>query len=363
MPSLAFHPGFVGNSIRTNPWRPHEVVVCAADNFGISGTGKVYLVSAGLPDASGPAPPGMDPVFTPLNGFGTADGAFDACFSEIAPNILVVAQGDGVKVYDVNAINPVGITMPVAAPMGHTAEVVSVDWSPHKQDCFISSSWDATVKVWAGNRLDAGPIQGLVGHLKEVYEAQFHPRTPTLVASASGDGTWRLWDLRVQKPGGIVTIPGHGADLVMSLDWNRYEPNMLATGSVDRTVKLWDIRKPQQAMLVLRGHDHAVRRVRFSPHSRSQLLSCGYDYRVVTWDLQHRPQFMTHRYEHHREFVVGCDWSMATPGAILSAGWDGMAFAWTVGRPPSLTPPQQLAPLPLCQPPPRPPGASRLIRR
>jgi peroxin-7 len=253
--------------------------------------------------------------------------------------------------------------MPIAAPQGHTGEVVSVDWSPHKQDTFISSSWDATIKMWSGSRLDAGPVNAFVGHIKEVYEAQYHPRSPALLGSCSGDGTWRLWDTRHSKPGGVVCIPGHGADLVLSLDWNRYETNMLATGSVDRTVKLWDIRKPQQPLLVLRGHEHAVRRVRFSPHARTHIATAGYDYRVIQWDLQHRPQFMTHRYEHHREFVVGLEWSMATPGALISGSWDGSAFAWTSGRPPMATPPGALPPIPECVPPPRPPGASRMFRR
>ena len=363
MPSFQFHPGFAGNSIRTNPWQPHEVLVCTGDNFGISGTGKVYILSAGAPDASGPAPPGHDPCFRFMNGFGTLDGAFDACYSEVAPNVIVVAQGDGVRLYDVASINPMGITPPMAAPVGHTGEVVSVDWSPHKQDTFISSSWDATVKVWAGSRLDAGPINAFIGHLKEVYEAQYHPRAPHLVASCSGDGTWRLWDLRANKPGGMVCVPGHGADLVLSLDWNRYETNLLATGSVDRTARLWDIRRPTKPLVVLTGHEAAVRRVRFSPHSRTQIATSGYDFRVNVWDLQRRPQFLTHRYEQHREFVVGCEWSMATPGALMSASWDGTAFAWTVGRPPMMTPPQEQPPLPECMAPPRPPGMSRMIRR
>jgi peroxin-7 len=319
----------------------------------------VYLLNAAPDAALGGA---LNLQF--LTGFGTSDGAFDACFSETQPNIVVVACGDGVKVYDVSSVDPGVMHPPIAAPPGHDAEVSSVRWvSGGGGDTFLSSSWDTTVKLWSFGNFAAGPIQTFPGHMKEVYEAQWHPRNPAMFASCSGDGTWRLWDVRTPTPGGVTAVPGHGSDIILSCDWNYYDPNMLATASVDRSVKLWDVRRPDRELTALRGHEAAARRVRFSPHSRTHLMSSGYDFRLCLWDLE-KPRFLAARYEHHREFVVGCEWSTAAAGHVMSCSWDGTAFAWQAGQAPTATH-QAQGPhmLPPCIPPPRPAGASMIIRR
>ena len=44
MPSFQFHPNFAGYAVQFNPFNPNVLAACAAENFGISGSGKVYVM-------------------------------------------------------------------------------------------------------------------------------------------------------------------------------------------------------------------------------------------------------------------------------------------------------------------------------
>lgn len=360
MPSFAFHQGFAGHSVRCNPWNPTQFLFTAANNFGITGSGKVYLCdilpSSSLAGARGLAPA---PPVRVLGCIGTSDGAFDACFSELDQNIIAVACGDGVKLYQAQQWNQDG-ALPIVHNMEHQAEVSSVTWGLVSKNEFLTSSWDHTVKVWNALQPNASMVT-YQGHQKEVYEVSPSPQNPALCVSCSGDGTWRVWDRRSSgngRPAALQAL-GHQGQIILSVDTNKYDPNVFATGGVDQTVKLWDLRRPEQEVVALPGgHDGAVRRVRFSPHVRSLLASSGYDFRVCVWDLGRRGRPLTHRYEQHREFVVGLDWSLAVPGELVSASWDGLAFSWKVGQPPVPTHAQQV-PMAPAMPPPRNPNVRR----
>jgi peroxin-7 len=349
MPSFAFHPGFAGNSIRFNPWSPTEFLIGCADNFGVSGSGKLYVVKA--------EPNGIQC----LSALATSDSITDACFAEVGkPSIVVTACGDGLKIFDLAALKP-GF-QPEMHIVEHAAELSSVMWNQCRQETFASASWDHSVRVWAAGR--PGSIFVGMEHLKEVYEANWSPRDPNILLSCSGDGFWKLWDIR-QGGRSSLSTPGHQGQMIMTVDWNKYDQNIIATGGVDRMVKIWDLRRPQREVLGCPGHQGTVRRVRFSPHSRTHLLSSGYDFRVCLWDLD-RPAAkqhpLVHRYEQHREFVCGVEWSTVTPDHVASVGWDGLAYFWQLGAPIVPTHAAQ-PPLPMIEPPPRPPGASKIIRR
>lgn len=339
MPSFDLHPGFAGNGMRCNPWQPTQYVLTAGEHFGVVGSGKVYIVNT----APGPS---ADLPVSLFGCWGTSDCAFDVCFSEVDQNVVAVACGDGVKLYNVQqSINRDGVS-PLVHITDHQNEVAGVTWN---RDSFFSCSWDCTVKLYRA----ASPQTALMtftGHMKEVYEVACSTRDPALFLSSSGDGTWRLWDARKQCS--VLTQVGHGHQIILSIDWNKYDGNIFASGGVDRTVHLWDMRRPGQPLATLPGHNNACRRVRFSPHSRSLLASSGYDCGVCIWDLNQPQRPLVARYAHHREFVVGLEWSLAVPNTLASASWDGRVYFWVVGQQvtasPSLS--QQL---PAALPPPR----------
>jgi WD40 repeat protein len=94
--------------------------------------------------------------------FDTQDGLYDVAWSEVHENQLVTASGDGsIKLWDSTLMDH-----PIRNWHEHSREVFSVDWNNIKKDVFVSSSWDASVKVVSHvqkGRLRAGKA---IAHLR-----------------------------------------------------------------------------------------------------------------------------------------------------------------------------------------------------
>lgn len=72
----------------------------------------------------------------------------------------------------------------------------------------------------------------------------------------------------------MMTIKAHNHE-ILSCDWNKYNEYILVTGSVDKTLRIWDLRQPDRPRQILRGHNYAIRRVKFSPHHENIVASCS----------------------------------------------------------------------------------------
>jgi peroxin-7 len=91
----------------------------------------------------------------------------------------------------------------------------------------------------------------------------------------------RIWDLRSGKD--VKKIHAHQNE-ILSMDFNKYE-NFVATASADNMIKLWDLRATSDMpIMILQGHQLAVRRVKFSPYHANILASASYDMGVIIWD-------------------------------------------------------------------------------
>ena len=83
------------------------------------------------------------PFFVDLHSFDTQDGLYDVAWSEMNENQLATASGDGsIKLWDATLND-----YPIRNWHEHSREVFSVDWNNIKKDVFLSSSWDASVKI------------------------------------------------------------------------------------------------------------------------------------------------------------------------------------------------------------------------
>ncbi|KAM9904851.1 hypothetical protein OXX69_007413 [Metschnikowia pulcherrima] len=92
----------------------------------------------------------------------------------------------------------------------------------------------------------------------------------------------------------------------------------------------------------LLGHEFAVRKVTWSPHSGKELLSASYDMSARVWNDQsdERARFLNSKasgckgvMRKHREFVIGCDYSLwGEPGWAATTGWDEMVYVWDTKR-------------------------------
>ena len=78
---------------------------------------------------------------------------------------------------------------------------------------------------------------------------------------------------------------------VLTHDWNKYRDTVVATGGVDRHIRTFDVRNPAGGPIsAMVGHEYAVRRIAWSPHTSDILASASYDMTVRVWsDSGHAP--------------------------------------------------------------------------
>ena len=84
-------------------------------------------------------------------------------------NILLSASGDGsIKVWDLAAPAEAN---PLRSLEEHTHEAYCLHWNPVRRDCFLSGSWDDTVKLWNLNHPTS--LRTFAAHTYCVYAAQW----------------------------------------------------------------------------------------------------------------------------------------------------------------------------------------------
>eukprot|EP01122_Echinamoeba_exundans_P005283 TRINITY_DN15449_c0_g1_i1.p1 TRINITY_DN15449_c0_g1~~TRINITY_DN15449_c0_g1_i1.p1 ORF type:complete len:377 (-),score=53.09 TRINITY_DN15449_c0_g1_i1:1182-2312(-) len=121
----------------------------------------------------------------------------------------------------------------------HEKPISSVMWYTLDTGCFVSGSFDGTVKVWDTNLLE--PVETISAY-GPVYSVSMSRciSSQNLVAVGSKGENVILVDLRTGR--GIHLLQGHTAS-VFSTAWSPGNPHHIVTGSADRTVRLWDIRR------------------------------------------------------------------------------------------------------------------------
>lgn len=311
---VLFQTEYNGNhAVKWSPFKENLLLVASAQNFGIVGNGKCYVLDL--------TPNGIVPVAT----FYTKDGLFDCTWSEENEFQAVAVSGDGsIKLWDIR--NRDG--KPLRVWQEHTQEIYGIDWNLQRKDTFISASWDKTIKLWSP--LEQRSLRTFDEHDYNVYSAMWDPRSADVFASASGDRTARVWDLRANQS---VQCIVHQTE-VLTLDWNKYREFTFATGSVDKAIRMWDLRNPSMPITELYGHEYAVRKVKCSPHNSNVMASVSYDRSYCLWDISHPGDPLVGRSEHHSEFAIGIDFNLFVENLIASCGWDCMVAVWKVGTDP-----------------------------
>lgn len=265
--AMFYKTQFNGYSVKFSPYNEGRIAVATAQNFGIIGNGRQYVLDV--------TPQGLREVAA----FDTVDGLYDCTWCEANENVLASASGDGsVKVWDIAAPPQMN---PIRSFEEHGHEVYCVNWNLVNRDCFLSASWDDTIKLW--NLQSPGSLRTFAEHRYCCYAVAWCPTNGETFASASGDCTLKLWDIR--QPASTLTIRAHEFE-VLSCDWNKYEDFTLVTGSVDKTMRVWDIRQPSVPVRIMPGHNYAVRKVICSPHAGNLVASCSYDMTVCFWDIK-----------------------------------------------------------------------------
>lgn len=294
--------GFQGYAVEYSPFFENRIACASAANFGIVGNGRLWIINAAGP-----------PCAEIERSYDTQDGLYDVAWSELHENQLVTSSGDGsIKLWDVSLPD-----FPVRNWSEHSREVFTVNWNLVRKDTFITGSWDHTMKLWSPESPKS--LQTWQEHTHCIYQAIWCPQSADIFATAAGDTLVKTWDVR--SPRSSATFRAHTTE-VLSLDWNKYNPNVVATGSVDHSIKVWDLRHTGKEVMVLTGHDYAVRRVKFSPHSGDIVASVSYDMTARWWDISRTHNNLIYGHDGHTEFVMGLDMNMFFPGRVATCAWD-----------------------------------------
>lgn len=360
---------FSGYGVQFSPFQDNRLATASGSNFGLVGNGKLTILDI---DNLG--------QISSVNSYLTQDCLFDLTWNELNSNQILVAQGDGtLRLFD-SKLNK----YPIAIFKEHEREAVSCEWDLVSKTHFVSSSWDASVKLWAPQRPSSistlKPASGGNESLyienalpkyrvpqstrdylncevtqrnrQVLYQVHFSPANSNIVMCCSADSYVTVFDVR-EPQGAQQRFRAHSGFETLCCDFNKYRPETIVTGGVNNSLRIWDMRFIQKFNGMSRNiacineisnaHDLAIRKAIWSPHHSNILLSSSYDMSCKVWrDVSYNGQNDTGKtnnsatgkgsikaFRMHTEFVFGADWSLwGKPGYVATSGWDGNTYIW-----------------------------------
>lgn len=247
------------------------------------------------------------------------DGLLDVTWSELSAHIVWLGTGDGhLLVYDLSDSRQ----EPIIVFKGHQKDVYSLDWNQVRTDSpkVLTCSWDKSIKVW--DALQGNCLMDLTdAHDGIVYSSIWSPRMSETFASVGGDGKLKIWSMAEMRVGGRPNLVVNASQTeTLSCDWSKYSEWLVAVGSVDGLIHGWDIRMPEVPVVSLRGHERAVKKVKFNPFDGNVIGSVSYDLTTRLWNVHDNRLALT--FQNHSEFVYGLDFNCSSNNCIADCGWD-----------------------------------------
>lgn len=140
---------------------------------------------------------------------------------------------------------------------GHTAQLTAGCWHPFTREEFLTSSMDATLRIWNNFRSKEQKVvikTRAQGGLKTIPSSCTYNRDATLIAAGCADGSIQTWDTRkmfVNTTHCVRNAHQKGSE-ISSIVFS-YLGHQIATRSCDETMKLWDLRSLKQCMHAWEG--------------------------------------------------------------------------------------------------------------
>jgi len=249
----------------------------------------------------------IDREITRLRGHRCA--AYSMAFSPDGKRIISGGE-DGIKVWDVAS------GAEVTTLRGNAGSIYSLAFSADSKR-IISGSSDNTIKVWdAASRTE---LVTLRGHKKEVLGVAFSPDDKR-IASGSYDNTIKVWDAATGAE--LMNLTGHigwFSSIVFSPDGKRI---ISGSSDSDREIKVWEVSTGGTLMTLCGDTFRGVRGIAVSPDGE-RIAAAGENIRVL--DLSTGKELMTLRgHQHIVDFVA-----FSPDGKrIVSSSRDGSAKVW-----------------------------------
>lgn len=160
-------------------------------------------------------------------------------------NFLFGSAHDGdIRIWDIRKGN-----IPTVYIAGHLSKINGFDWSPHKEEYFVTASNDATVKIW--NMTSPKQPWVSINNSSAVWKARYTPFGNGLVTILVPqlrriDNSLLLWNITQFKTP-VHKFTGH-QDVVLEFQWRSQkkddqEDYQLVSWSKDQTLRLWRANK------------------------------------------------------------------------------------------------------------------------
>merc|ERR1712039_509678 len=135
-----------------------------------------------------------------------------------------------------------------------TGEVLSVDWSRHREHVLATSGKDHDVRIWDIRHASA-PTKILKGHENEAIVVRWAPFRDDLLASGSSDCRLNIWDLAANADLGppegsdddedvvpelLFSHAGHFSG-VSDISWSPTDEYLMCSVDEDNALQIWQL--------------------------------------------------------------------------------------------------------------------------
>ncbi|XP_055704986.1 gastrulation defective protein 1 homolog [Phlebotomus papatasi] len=179
-------------------------------------------------------------------------------YSVTGDRILVVSGNSQAKILDRDGFEKMECVKgdqyitDMARTKGHTAQLTAGCWHPGRRDEFLTSSLDATLRVWeaASGKQQKNVIKTRAqGGLKTLPHSCTYNRDATLIAAGCADGSIQMWDTRKMFVNTTHCVrEAHSRGSEISCVTFSHLGTQLASRSCDGTMKLWDMRNLRESV-------------------------------------------------------------------------------------------------------------------
>ncbi|XP_068665081.1 pre-mRNA-processing factor 19-like isoform X2 [Aristolochia californica] len=170
---------------------------------------------------------------------------------------------------------------------GHSKKVTCVKFVP-REEMFITSSADKTVRLWQGSSEGNYTTQHVLkDHTAEVQAVSIHA-THNYFVTASLDNTWCFYDLSSALC--LAQVAEDEASTNKGYTSAAFHPDglILGTGTTEAVVRIWDV-KSQSNVAQFDGHQGPVTSISFSENG--YFLATVAQDGVKLWDLRKLKNF------------------------------------------------------------------------